>query len=141
MDMYNLKCFLDAQADSYEHALRELQAGQKHSHWMWFVFPQFAGLGMSSTSQRYAIGSTAEALEYLSHLVLGARLLECTRAINQLEGLSARQIFGKPDDTKLCSSMTLFEIVAGPHPEFGIALEKYFGGRRDSRTLDLVRRA
>ena len=141
MDKYNLKRFLDAQADSYTDALHELETGQKRSHWMWFVFPQFAGLGLSSTSQRYAIGSTAEALEYLRHPMLGARLLECTRAINRLEGLSARRVFGTPDDMKLCSSMTLFELVAGPNPEFGNALEKYFGGRRDSRTLELVRRA
>jgi uncharacterized protein (DUF1810 family) len=139
--MHDLTRFVAAQADSYAQALRELRAGQKRSHWMWFIFPQFAGLGFSATSQHYAIKSLDEAREYLRHPLLGPRLAECTRAVNALEGLTARQIFGMPDDMKFHSSMTLFELVAEPESEFTAAIEKYFAGRRDSQTLELVGQA
>ena len=108
---------------------------------MWFIFPQFEGLGTSATSRRYAIRSLAEAGAYLRHPVLGTRLVECTEAVNELEGLSARQLFGTPDDKKFRSSMTLFELVAGPESPFTSALEKYFSRERDARTLELVRLA
>ncbi|MGE0358092.1 MAG: DUF1810 domain-containing protein [Burkholderiales bacterium] len=141
MDPFDLARFVDAQAGNHAQALEELRAGRKRSHWMWFVFPQFEGLGLSATSRRYAIRSLDEARAYLAHPVLGARLLECTRATNTLAGRSAHEIFGSPDDRKLCSSMTLFELAAGPGSEFSKALEKYFDGRRDAKTLELVRLA
>jgi uncharacterized protein (DUF1810 family) len=134
--------FVEAQADCYTQALRELRAGQKLTHWMWFVFPQFAGLGLSPMAQRYAIDSMAEAQAYLRHPLLGARLLECTQAVNAVEGRSARQIFGTPDDLKFCSSMTLFEAAnVAEGSAFALALEKYYLGRRDEQTLDLIRAA
>ncbi len=139
MDPFDLARFVDAQAGNHAQALEELRAGRKRSHWMWFVFPQFEGLGLSATSRRYAIRSLDEARAYLAHPVLGARLLECTRATNALAGRSAHEIFGSPDDMKFCSSMTLFELAAGPGSEFAKALEKYFDGRRDGKTLELVR--
>ena len=108
---------------------------------MWFVFPQFDGLGSSEMSRRYAIRSFDEADAYLRHPVLGARLVECTEAVNALDGLSARQIFGTPDDRKFRSSMTLFELVSGPESPFTSALEKYFERERDARTIELVRLA
>ncbi len=141
MDPFDLARFVDAQAGNHAQALEELRAGRKRSHWMWFVFPQFEGLGLSATSRRYAIRSLDEARAYLAHPVLGARLLECTRATNAHAGRSAHEIFGSPDDMKLRSSMTLFELAAGPGSEFSKALEKYFDGRRDAKTLELVRLA
>ncbi|HET6362592.1 MAG TPA: DUF1810 domain-containing protein [Gemmatimonadota bacterium] len=141
MTGHDLDRFLQAQEDVYPRAVQELRAGQKESHWMWFIFPQFEGLGTSATSRRYAIRSLAEAGAYLRHPVLGARLVECTEAVNELEGLSARQLFGTPDDKKFRSSMTLFELVAGPESPFTSALEKYFSRERDARTLELVRLA
>ena len=136
---YDLDRFLDAQADIYPQALEELRAGAKRSHWMWFVFPQLDGLGTSATSRRYAIRSLEEAGAYLRHPVLGARLVECTEAVNALEGLSASRIFGTPDDRKFRSCMTLFELVSGSGSPFDSALAKYFSGERDPRTLELVR--
>lgn len=138
-DPFDLVRFVDAQADTYAHAVHELRSGQKRSHWMWFIFPQFDGLGMSATSQRYAIKSLPEAREYIRHPVLGARIAECTSIVNSLQGRSARQIFGTPDDMKFRSSMTLFELASGPDSEFASALEKYFAGERDAKTLELVR--
>ncbi len=121
--------------------LAELRAGRKRTHWMWFVFPQMLGLGHSATSVHYAIGSLEEARRYLDHPVLGARLVECAETILSVEGRSASDIFGWPDDLKLCSSMTLFAEAAGPDSVFERVLGKYFGGRRDARTLELLRRA
>lgn len=138
-DPFHLARFVQAQAAAYAPALAELRAGHKRSHWMWFVFPQCAGLGISAMSQRYAISSLAEADAYLRHPLLGARLHECTRAVNELSGLSARQIFSTPDDMKFCSSMTLFERICGPDSAFATALEKYFAGQRDAKTLELLR--
>ena len=140
MTGFDLSRFLEAQAGSYEQALRELRAGRKQSHWMWFVFPQFEGLGPSAMSRRYAIRSLAEARAYLDHPVLGLRLRECTAAVNRLEGSSIHEILGSPDDMKFGSSMTLFELVSAEGGEFAAALEKHFAGRRDERTLELVRR-
>lgn len=140
-DPYNLERFVAAQADCYGQVLDELRAGQKRSHWMWFIFPQFAGLGFSATSRLYAIGSLDEARAYLSHPLLGARLAECTTIVNQLQGRSARQIFGVIDEIKFGSSMTLFELAAPSNAVFASALEKYFVGRRDTRSLELIRSA
>ena len=138
---YELDRFLKAQEDVYAQALRELCAGRKRSHWMWFIFPQLAGLGSSAMSRRYAIRNIEEAGEYLRHPVLGPRLVECTEAVSALDGRSARQIFGTPDDKKLCSSMTLFELVSAPGSVFAAVLEKHFSGERDARTIEMVRPA
>ena len=127
-----------AQEGVYDRALAELEAGAKETHWMWFVFPQLAGLGRSSTAKLYAIASLDEARTYLAHPLLGSRLRECTRAVNALRGRSALQIFGSPDDLKFCSSMTLFELAAEEGAEFSIALDKYCSSRRDAATLRLL---
>jgi len=137
-DPFELSRFLEAQQGIYEDALRELRSGRKRSHWMWFVFPQIDGLGASATTRHYAIKGLAEARSYLAHPVLGARILECTRAVNALQGRTAFEIFGTPDVLKFCSSMTLFELAAGPDSEFSRALDKYYSGRRDAATLELA---
>lgn len=136
-DRFDLARFVAAQDDCYAQALAELRAGRKASHWMWFVFPQFDGLGFSAMSRRYSIRSLGEARAYLDHEILGVRLLECTEAVNRLEGRSAHAIFGSPDDMKFRSSMTLFELAAGPGSPFAAALDKYFAGGRDPTTLEL----
>ena len=137
-DPFDLARFVWAQEGTYEHAVRELRSGRKRSHWMWFVFPQLAGLGHGPVARRYAIRSLAEARAYLAHPLLGPRLLECTRILNGLQGLSAHQVFGNPDDLKLGSSMTLFELVAGSDSDFSTVLNRYFGGRRDALTARLL---
>lgn len=134
-DPFDLQRFVDAQAPVIERARAELAAGRKQSHWMWFVFPQFAGLGRSAMSARYAIGGVAEARAYLAHPLLGARLVEFTGLINALEGAAARAIFGSPDDLKFHSCMTLFGHIAPGEAVFARALERYFGGARDAATL------
>jgi uncharacterized protein (DUF1810 family) len=116
-DPYSLQRFLDAQAPVYERVLGELRAGRKRSHWMWFVFPQIAGLGQSEMARRYAISSLAEAKTYREHPVLGARLRDCTALVNQVDGRSIDEIFGYPDDLKFHSSMTLFARAAGATSE------------------------
>ena len=131
--------FVQAQAASFDHALAELQSGHKRSHWMWFIFPQLAGLGASALSQRYAIQSLAEAEAYLQHPVLGRRLIECAEAVLAVEGRSALDIFGSPDDLKLRSCATLFAQVSPPGSVFERLLEKYFDARPDERTLRLLR--
>lgn len=136
-DAHDLTRFVDAQALVYETALAELRAGHKRSHWMWFVFPQLAGLGMSSTARLYGIADRDEARAYLAHPVLGPRLMACTRAVLGVEGRSLHAIFGSPDDLKFRSSMTLFDH-AGEDPVFREALERYCEGRPDSRTLELL---
>ncbi|WP_051848869.1 DUF1810 domain-containing protein [Thiomonas sp. FB-Cd] len=138
-DRFDLDRFLTAQAGAFAQAVGELRSGHKKSHWMWFIFPQFTGLGTSPMSQRYAIRSLTEAKAYLLHPLLGVRLLECTRIVNGLQGLSAHQIFGNPDDAKFHSSMTLFELAGGAGSEFTRALEKYFSAERDPKTLECVR--
>jgi uncharacterized protein (DUF1810 family) len=139
-DPFDLQRFVDAQARIYEQALAELTAGDKRSHWMWFVFPQVAGLGLSPTAQRYAIASLQEAKDYLAHPLLGPRLRECTAAVLELEDRTAHQVFGSPDDLKFRSSMTLFTEAAPGEPLFRAALGKFFGGDPDARTLEILRR-
>ena len=137
-DRFNLRRFVDAQARVYEEVRRELQAGRKESHWMWFVFPQIAGLGQSPTSIRFAIASLEEARAYLAHPILGPRLRECAKLTLDAEGRTARQIFGPIDEVKFRSSMTLFMTAAPDEPLFSRCLEKYFGGRPDRATLEIL---
>ena len=137
-DPHDLRRFVDAQDGSYEAAISEIRRGQKRTHWMWFVFPQYVGLGISPTSHRYAIKSVAEAEAYLNHPVLGRRLEECVEALLRIEGRSAQQIFGSPDDIKLKSSATLFAHVSPPGSVFERVLDKYFRGERDGKTLRLL---
>jgi uncharacterized protein (DUF1810 family) len=135
-DPYDLQRFVAAQdaGGTYERAIGELRAGLKRSHWMWFVFPQIAGLGYSPTSRRYAITSLAEAQAYLAHPVLGPRLTECAAVLAGLPGRTAEQIFGEVDAQKLCSCVTLFSRAAPDEPVFGQVLEQYFGGVPDAAT-------
>lgn len=137
-DPFDLARFIDAQRGSYDQALRELTAGHKRSHWMWFIFPQLAGLGSSSMAQRYAISALAEARAYLQHSMLGERLRTCTAAVNAVSGRSAHQIFGAPDDIKFRSSMTLFAAADPGEAAFRTALERYYDGQADPRTLELL---
>ena len=137
-DPFNLSRFVQAQARNYGEAIAELRAGRKTSHWMWYVFPQIAGLGSSPMAQTYAIGSLAEARAYLAHPVLGARLRECVAAVLAVQGRSAHEIFGAPDDLKLRSSLTLFAAADPDEPLFRRALEAFFGGAPDPRTLYLL---
>jgi uncharacterized protein (DUF1810 family) len=134
----SLERYVKAQAPIYARALAELKAGRKQSHWMWYVFPQVAGLGHSATSQSYGIESLKEAREYLAHPLLGARLRECCRAVMAVEGKSAHEIFRSPDDLKFRSCLTLFAHAAPDEPLFDELLVKYFGGREDSATLELL---
>lgn len=136
--MTDVDRFVAAQDGIYERALAELRAGNKRSHWMWFVFPQIAGLGGSPTARTYAISDLAEARAYLAHPVLGARLAECARALLAVEGRTAGQILGYPDDLKLRSSMTLFARAADDPALFQAVLDKYYGGEPDPATLDRV---
>jgi uncharacterized protein (DUF1810 family) len=137
-DRFDLQRFVTAQArgDIYDRALDELRRGRKQSHWMWYVFPQVAGLGTSTMAQRYAISSLAEAEAYVAHPLLGARLVECARMLIDLGSQDPVQVVGAVDSLKLRSSMTLFERAAPSEPVFAEVLEKYFGGRRDQATLD-----
>lgn len=137
-DRYHLHRFVDAQEHDYARALTEICAGQKRSHWMWYVFPQYDGLASSATSKYYALKSLGEADAYLRHPVLGARLIECVEALCALEGRSAAQIFGFPDDLKLRSCATLFACVSAPGSVFERLLAKYFAGESDDRTLRLI---
>jgi uncharacterized protein (DUF1810 family) len=138
-DPFDLERFLDAQSSVYSRVLDELRHGRKQSHWMWFIFPQLAGLGHSAMAQRFAISSRNEAVAYLGHGVLGPRLKECTALVNAVEGRTILQILGSPDDLKFHSSMTLFGAVSSD-PEFAAAIAKFYGGKRDQRTLDLLSR-
>ena len=140
-DPFNLARFLAAQAAVYARVVEELREGSKSTHWMWFVFPQVRGLGMSAMAERFSISGVAEAAAYAAHPILGARLRECVRLVNQLQGLSARQIFGTPDDLKFRSSMTLFAAADSNEPLFRGALSKYYGGEPDPRTLSLLGKA
>lgn len=136
-DPFDLERFLKAQEPVFRAVLTELGHGRKQSHWMWFVFPQIAGLGFSAMSQRYAIGSRAEAKAYLAHPVLGPRLIECTRLVLAVQGRTINAILGAPDDAKFRSSMTLFGAVSND-PVFDEALAKYFAGERDDATLEIL---
>jgi uncharacterized protein (DUF1810 family) len=133
-----LERFVAAQQSVYPRALAELERGRKQSHWMWFVFPQIAGLGRSETARRYAIASAAEARAYLAHPLLGARLRECTQALLAHRGARAEAILGPVDALKLKSSMTLFEAVAGDPAPFAGVLDAFFAGERDRATLALI---
>lgn len=135
----DLNRFLQAQAPIYADALAELSAGCKRSHWMWFIFPQIDGLGFSETTKRYSIKSLDEAHAYLAHPVLGTRLLECSRTVLALKGRTALGIFGRPDDMKLQSSMTLFAAISPSGSDFAAVLDKYFDGKRDPHTIDLIK--
>jgi uncharacterized protein (DUF1810 family) len=139
-DSYHLERFVRAQQPLYAQVLAELAAGRKRSHWMWFIFPQLEGLGLSATARTYAISSLPEARAYLGHALLGARLRECTAVVNGLAGLSASEIFGYPDELKFRSSMTLFAHAAGGDEvqPFRAALGKYFAGAEDTRTRELL---
>lgn len=136
-DGEGLERFVAAQEEIYPRALAEIKRGAKRSHWMWFIFPQFAGLGRSAMAQRYAIKSADEAHAYLEHPQLGARYSECVEALQDLTASDPVAVFGKIDAVKLRSSLTLFEAVGG-HPLFGAALDRWFGGARDTCTLDLL---
>jgi uncharacterized protein (DUF1810 family) len=135
-DPYGLRRFVDAQeqVNTYEHALAELRAGRKRSHWIWFVFPQIAGLGHSPMARTYAISSLAEAGAYLDHPLLGPRLLECARALLATEGLTATEILGEVDAVKLRSSMTLFARAAPNEPLFRAVLDRFYSGEEDPTT-------
>lgn len=135
----DLSRFLKAQEYSYDQALREIRAGRKRSHWMWYIFPQIQGLGFSSTAQYYAIQDLSEAKDYLAHPILGARLKEISEALLELDGLSAHQIFGYPDDLKLCSCMTLFRMADLDCDIFEKVLEKYYDGEPDNLTVRILR--
>ena len=139
-DPFELERFVAAQdqGGTYDAAVAELRDGRKRSHWMWFVFPQIAGLGQSPISRRFAISSLAEAKAYLAHPVLGPRLVECARIVSELEGRSAEDIFGGIDAIKLRSSMTLFARADPGNPEFQAVLDSYFGGAPDSATEGLL---
>ncbi len=137
-DLHDLNRFVQAQENDYEQALSEVRQGRKRSHWMWYIFPQFDGLGFSQTSKRYAIKSVAEANAYLSHPVLGPRLIECVEATLSVEGRSAHEIFGIPDDVKLKSCATLFAYVSPGGSVFDRLLDKFFQGERDNKTLRLL---
>jgi uncharacterized protein (DUF1810 family) len=139
-DPHRLDRFLHAQKGDYERALAEIRAGRKRSHWMWYVFPQIDGLGLSATSRLYAIKSLDEARAYLAHPVLGPRLLTCFEAVLGVGGRSAHDIFGSPDDMKLRSCATLFERAAAPGSVFGRLVDRYFEGERDPQTLRLLDR-
>ena len=135
---YNLQRFLDAQERVYDTVLNELRAGRKASHWFWFIFPQITGLGHSAMAQRFAIGSLNEAKAYLQHPVLGQRLRECTGLVLNVEGRSAEEIFPYPDNLKFRSCMTLFMSAAPDNALFKNVLLKYFDGKPDQLTLDIL---
>ena len=137
-DRYNLQRFVDAQHPIYGQVRDELQAGQKESHWMWFIFPQIKGLGNSATAHKYAISGIDEAKAYLDHPLLGFRLGECTQLVNAVHDRCIEEIFGHPDHMKFHSSMTLFEHVHPGDDVFAAALAKYFRGKGDRKTLELV---
>jgi uncharacterized protein (DUF1810 family) len=138
-DPFDLQRFVDAQAPVYPRVLKELRHGQKQSHWMWFIFPQLAGLGSSPMAQRFAISSREEATAYLGHDVLGPRLRECTALVSAVEGRTIGEILGSPDDLKFRSSMTLFGAVSS-EAEFADAIAKFYGGTPDRKTLELLGR-
>ncbi len=133
---YNLKRFIDAQENAYAAALSEIRNGRKQSHWMWFVFPQIAGLGFSATSKLYAIKNIEEAAAYLQHPVLGKRLIDISKELLKVENNNVHSVFGSPDDIKLQSSMTLFSSVRNSDTVFDLVLEKFFKGVKDPNTLE-----
>jgi uncharacterized protein (DUF1810 family) len=138
VDPFHLERFVEAQDGVYESVCEELRRGEKRSHWMWFIFPQIRGLGRSPMAERFAIGSLEEARAYLGHEVLGARLRECTGLVNAVEGRSASEIFGFPDDLKFHSSMTLFARAGVGDDLFREALRQYFAGKEDEVTVGRI---
>ena len=138
-DPYDLQRFVDAQNPVFEQVRAELGAGHKRGHWIWFIFPQLEGLGHSFMARKYAISGLQEARAYLEHPLLGARLTECTELVVAIEGRSVDEIFGAPDDMKFRSSMTLFAAASENPGVFGVALQKYFGGKRDVLTVERLR--
>ncbi|WP_158827592.1 DUF1810 domain-containing protein [Mucilaginibacter lacusdianchii] len=134
----NLNRFIDAQERDYDTALSEIKNGRKRSHWMWYIFPQIQGLGLTDTSRYYAINDMAEAEAYLAHPVLGPRLIAISQALLKLPGSNATQVMGSPDDLKLRSSMTLFANVPGADSVFQAVLDKFNNGQQDTRTLQLI---
>jgi uncharacterized protein (DUF1810 family) len=138
-DPFDLKRFVHAQAPVYRTVVDELRAGRKVSHWMWFVFPQLRGLGRSPMAARYGISSLEEARAYLEHELLGPRLHECAQLVNQVQGRSIDEIFGSPDDVKLCSSMTLFACATEDNEDFLALINRYYWGQQDPRTLAQLR--
>jgi uncharacterized protein (DUF1810 family) len=137
-DPFDLDRFVQAQADDYQAALSEIRTGQKMTHWMWYIFPQLDGLGFSPLANRYAIRSLDEARAYLAHPLLGPRLVACAEAAVAVEGRTANDIFGFPDDLKLRSCATLFAVVSPPGSAFERVLAKFYRGQRDERTLALL---
>ena len=137
-DPHNLTRFVRAQESDYARALSEIRSGRKRTHWIWYVFPQIAGLGLSQMSRQYAIADAAEARAYLSHPILGPRLLECAEAALRIDGRTAFEIFGSPDEMKLRSCATLFACVSPPGSVFHRVLDKYFQGEPDASTLRLL---
>jgi len=137
-DPYRLSRFIEAQEHVFDTALSELQRGTKQTHWMWFIFPQLFGLGHSPTAIKFSISGLDEAHAYLAHPLLGGRLVQCTRTINDVRNRTAQEIFGSPDDVKLHSSLTLFREAANDPEPFRTAIERYFGGEADARTLELL---
>ena len=137
-DAFHLKRFVDAQDPVFAEALRELERGHKRTHWMWFVFPQLAALGSSANAKHFGIHSLEEARAYLRHPVLGPRLRQCCEALMKVQGRSAHEIFGSPDDLKFRSCLTLFELAASREPLFAQCLQKYCSGERDALTLTLA---
>lgn len=135
---HSLNRFLEAQETYYTKALDEIRMGRKHTHWVWFIFPQIAGLGYSEMAQFYAIKDLQEARSYLDHPVLGARITEIANALLGVEGKTANQILGNPDDLKVRSSMTLFNLLKPTDPVFGAVLSKYYQGSPDPQTLRLL---
>ncbi|WP_207535668.1 DUF1810 domain-containing protein [Desertivirga arenae] len=140
MERNDLNRFLEAQEEDYDIALREIKEGRKRSHWMWYIFPQMVGLGYSSMAKRYGIKDLKEAEAYLQHPVLGVRLIEISRELLKLQEQNPTQILGTPDDMKLHSSMTLFSSVPGADEVFEEVLAKFFAGRKDRQTLQLIGR-
>jgi len=135
-DPYDLLRFVDAQTSSYERACEELRRGRKQSHWMWFIFPQIRGLGHSPMANKYGIASLEEAEAYMRHPILGPRLKNCVEIVLKIENRSAEQVFGKPDDLKFRSCLTLFTRVGEENQIFKDALQKYFAGKPDQMTID-----
>lgn len=139
MDGYELSRFVVAQEGAMAGVYAELAAGEKQGHWMWFIFPQIQGLGFSFMAQKYAIKSSDEAQAYLQHPVLSERLIKCTDIILNVESRSAAQIFGFPDVLKFCSSMTLFAKVGSENNIFDLAIQKYYEGKYDQKTINLLK--
>ncbi len=137
-DERGLDKYVSAQARDYDDALREIRSGRKRSHWIWYIFPQLDGLGYSPTAQYYGIRDLEQAKDYMAHPVLGPRLVEISEALLALPSSDPGTVMGYPDDLKLCSSMTLFELAAPEQPVFGKVLDKFYGGRRDPLTLRLL---